>query len=246
MGLILLNGTAYSGYDEPPCVYSEEEREIGVWIDGKPLYQKTIHIVESTEKSDVVYTTEITSLNPDYIKLVNAEVKLGSNGNNRWYTAPFNVNYTYYMGVSVCNSEMEIISNTWKYSEAYITIQYTKTTDTPGSGKWASNGALAKHYSLQEQVIGTWIDGKPLYERVIYLNNLQINTNWTSTSYCEPIDKVVKADLIDSYNQHFTCEVGLDESQTPGYYDVLLSTRYPSGSGRTFNYLILQYTKTTD
>lgn len=244
MGLILLNGTAYSGYDEPPCVYSEEEREIGVWIDGKPLYQKTVdcgYLPNTTEK-----TVSHSIQNIDKIIKVDS-IQIWSN--NLYASANYNdINNSSYetmVLVDLTNVRLATKANSSeKY--CYVTIQYTKTTDTPGSGKWASNGALAKHYSLQEQVIGTWIDGKPLYERVIYLNDLQINQNWTSTSYCEPIDKVVKADLIDSYNQHFTCEVGINESQTAGYYDILLSTRYPSGSNRTFNYLIIQYTKNTD
>ena len=41
--LVLLNGNKISGginYITPEC-YSTEEREVGCWTDGKPLYQKT-------------------------------------------------------------------------------------------------------------------------------------------------------------------------------------------------------------
>ena len=37
-----------------------------------------------------------------------------------------------------------------------------KYTDAHGG-----DGALAHHYSKEEHVIGTWIDGKPLYEKTI-------------------------------------------------------------------------------
>ena len=50
----------------------------------------------------------------------------------------------------------------------YLTMQYTKTTDTAGSGKWTPQGVPAIHYSTDEQVIGTWIDGSTLYEKTIF------------------------------------------------------------------------------
>ena len=63
-----------------------------------------------------------------------------------------------------------------------ITIQYTKTTDTAGSGTWTPQGVPAVHYSTAEHVIGTWVDGKTLYEKTWYFqdNMVSIGTNWTS------------------------------------------------------------------
>ena len=43
-------------------------------------------------------------------------------------------------------------------------------------------GDLGKEvYSTNETVIGTWIDGKPIYRKVIELNNITVNTSWTDT-----------------------------------------------------------------
>ena len=42
--LVLLDGNKISGginYITPEC-YSTEEREVGCWVDGKPLYQKSV------------------------------------------------------------------------------------------------------------------------------------------------------------------------------------------------------------
>lgn len=50
------------------------------------------------------------------------------------------------------------------------------------SGKWenASGGASGHTYSTTEQVVGTWIDGKPIYEVTIDCGTL---ANTTSTQY---------------------------------------------------------------
>ena len=52
--------------------------------------------------------------------------------------------------------------------EVWVTRKYTKTTDTPGSGTWTPSGAPAVHYSTEEQVVGTWVDGKTVYQDTIY------------------------------------------------------------------------------
>ena len=31
-----------------PVIYSEDEREIGVWVDGKPLYEKTFYLASGS------------------------------------------------------------------------------------------------------------------------------------------------------------------------------------------------------
>ena len=128
----------------------------------------------------------------------------------------------------------------WKYVQRNTETGQYWTTDQGGGG------GSSHTYSTTEQVVGTWIDGKPVYEKTYALNGFQINQQWTTSNITEPIDKVIKADLIDEYNQHFTCEVGLSATSPSGYYSVELATRYPSSSNRRFNYLIMEYTKTTD
>ena len=54
-----------------------------------------------------------------------------------------------------------------KTGASHITIQYTKTTDQPGSGTWTPQGVPAVHYSTDEQVVGTWTDGSTIYEKTI-------------------------------------------------------------------------------
>ena len=158
---------AMKGDTFSPIIYSLAEREIGVWTDGKPLYQKTI-VGQLTSSGETYVTLNIT--NADFYKLYDLAI-----------CAP--QNRTFYNGY--CLSDIfcgGFINNTssglrasiyigssslMRPATAYITVIYTKTTDNPGTGKWTPSGVPAHHYSTNEQVIGTWIDGKPLYQKVI-------------------------------------------------------------------------------
>lgn len=61
------------------------------------------------------------------------------------------------------------------------------------SGKWenASGGGGSTHtYSTTEQVVGTWIDGKPLYEIVVQYTTTPTSNGWTQIPL--PIDCLVQ------------------------------------------------------
>ena len=123
--------TAGSGIWTPsgvPAVhYSEDEQVVGTWVDGKTLYQKTLHYTESSEIPNKSYS--LTALDVEYIKLVNAEVKLGANGSNDWYSSPVWYDGSYNMNVTVTPAQMNVYSRGWKFTEVYATVQYTKITD---------------------------------------------------------------------------------------------------------------------
>jgi hypothetical protein len=150
-----------------PVIYSETEREIGVWTDGKPLYQKTwvldspLSCATNTWVDTPIPNTGMQRIvkgfaNDDYDNG-------GVNQSNAFMYLSFAVNAPTY--VRVLNARNATITIT------HITLQYTKTTDTAGSGIYTPSGALAVHYSTNEQVIGTWIDNKPLYQKTIEVTN---------------------------------------------------------------------------
>lgn len=98
-------------------------------------------------------------------------------------------------------------------------------------------------YSTNEQVVGTWIDDKPIYERVYELpSTLSLASNtWTNTSVSNANMKaILKATGITTYGTLFDF---FGAARDSGSYVRLLSTR---PSGVDINVLILQYTKTTD
>ena len=114
--------------------YSTTEQIIGTWIDGKPIYKKTIlqntftageseinHNISDVERivniSGIAYRTDgsaepiPTLCPPDYIKL--------------WQLSVYDVNHTRYR-IYVGSS---LISDYAKLGELYLTLEYTKTTD---------------------------------------------------------------------------------------------------------------------
>lgn len=133
-----------------PVIYSLEEREIGVWTDGKPLYEKTI--VFSSEIT--LDTSNWTSLGVSLSDVDTPVSAIGrsARGGNSAITVDFFDSPITAKGLDKVKS---------------ITMQYTKTTDVAGSGTWTPQGVPAVHYSTDEQVVGTWIDGSTLYEKTL-------------------------------------------------------------------------------
>ena len=251
MGLILLNGTAYSGYDEPPCIYSEEEREVGVWIDGKPLYQKTIYIGKLL-KDTSWHTVAHGISNIDKVVDITG-IAIDENTQDFVPLTAFRPNSNQGVFVSSGVTNIEYVNN-WLDADTrdtYVTLQYTKTTDVAGSGKWTTNGGLTHHYSTSEQVVGTWIDGKPLYEKQFHITSITANDNW------QLIGNVAIKLLID-----YEC-IGITSSGRSGNPTSFRSDRntpqiqgdntngnlyYALISGTTISelYITARYTKTTD
>lgn len=171
----LINITDVTGGNDDrfqPIIYSEEEREIGVWTDGRPLYQKTFLL------STAIYLKQYEWINtgctiPNADQIISSQFGAGASE----ISAIADVRPTESYAVYAMN-----MRNT-SVSLSKFTIQYTKTTDTPGSGQWTPQGVPAHHYSTDEQVVGTWIDGSTIYEKTFELDNqLEVSyTGWTST-----------------------------------------------------------------
>ena len=180
-----LDNASVEGY--PPLIYSDEEREVGVWRDGKPLYQKTL-VNNSTNASGSNTLIDVSALDIDTCVSINGICDrivpntgtliydMNSWETNQLYTclshSKFSGNIQYQ--IRFYNNE----GTSWQV----ITIQYTKTTDTAGSGIWNGQGGLAHHYSTTEQVIGTWIDTKPVYECTFYLASASLSSKEFSIS----------------------------------------------------------------
>ena len=143
-----------------PVIYSTEEREIGVWTDGKPLYQKTCQIVSNTSVgawTTITLTSPI--LNPEYI--VKAEFNDGTPSGYGQKTYLFRADGGN-VQVKTTDGSTTTFNAGWRF-----TLWYTKTTDVAGSGSWTPQGVPAHHYSTDEHIVGTWIDGSTLYEKTV-------------------------------------------------------------------------------
>lgn len=173
--------------------YSTEEHVVGTWTDGKPLYQKTIKMENITLTPTSEYNIDISNLNIDviasspsgYIKYSNSmplksmrSIPLGLLGN-----------YSISIDADRSNLMLKRKGGDINISVIEITIQYTKTTDSPITPQTTLENAInnttfssletqnkdlvgainevnkSNTYSTEEQVVGTWIDGKPVYQK---------------------------------------------------------------------------------
>ena len=107
-------------------VYSTEETKIGTWIDGKPLYRKTI-----ISNFELPFVTQVTSYNIDHNisnidKVVHVEMTDGLKHIPNLSKAGGTTTIDY---VSSTTIEIRYINDSWSSRDWYITLEYTKTTD---------------------------------------------------------------------------------------------------------------------
>ena len=232
----------------PPLIYSDEEREVGIWRDGKPLYQRTFHVT-ATGNSDTNLDTNI-----DHFFLVGntyygdtdklSEQYIGSGVTAYCYVQVLQINGVWTLRLH------NMHNNTLTF---WVTVRYTKTTDTPGSGTWTTQGGYAHHYSTTEQVIGTWIDGKPLYEKTYHFVE---TSEQTSKSY-SIADLNAEIVLLEKSRIKFGANGGYGWQVVPSWYENnqynMCISAAPANiviivNGWKFleSIITIRYTKTTD
>jgi hypothetical protein len=165
--------------------YSLEEQVVGIWTDGKPLYQCTEHIILSNPIEPSTETSVTLSSFSNAEKVFNISVLGGYKGSDsvvsKWvafmeqsyiHTASDRVitnwNKTLMRvqtGSNYANFPSAGVDN--RFREFYVTIQYTKTTDTAGSGGYQAYGFSPIIYSDVEREVGVWRDNKPLYAKTV-------------------------------------------------------------------------------
>lgn len=109
--------------------YSSEEQKVGTWIDGKPLYQKTIETVSPSQgATSSIY--DISDISYDTIFIKDGFLK---NSDGR---TPLTLGEEIKIWINderstIPNVIRMSVSNNASYGSkpVYITIQYTKTTD---------------------------------------------------------------------------------------------------------------------
>ena len=155
----------YQAYGFSPVIYSTEEREIGVWVDNKPLYCKAYNLGSS---GVVVPTNEWTTL----VSNIGTEKQIKGGG----CVALGGLTCYDYISLTQSSGNLNCLQlRNATISVGIVYIYYTKSTDTAGSGSYNTLGVPNVHYTTAEQVIGTWVDGKPLYQRTFDLRNVTFN-----------------------------------------------------------------------
>lgn len=221
-------------------LYSTDEKMIGKWTDGKPLYQKTIEISSVTRKSwnstahGISNIDKVVKYEGFLLKSNGAIQSLGTDDAEKIMGFASRTNVELWLDLDLSSAQ-----------GAIVTIQYTKTTDT--STVPISDG---NDYSTDEQIVGTWINGKPLYQKTIVKNNFEVRQNASFAHGISNVDHIFikEGHLTDNGD---SCIVPLVWSDSYDGVYVNATNVVFKGTGvwgaettRTI-YLTVQYTKTT-
>lgn len=113
------------GGDSQPFIYSETEREVGTWIDGRPLYQ----ITKKFENVSISANSDVTLESAWGMELVYAFGFLIESENR--YAIP---ETSIRIEVEGNSGNLICVSKTSSWScDLYITLQYTKPTVDSGT-----------------------------------------------------------------------------------------------------------------
>ena len=223
-----------------PVIYSKYERKIGVWIDDKPLYQKTM-TYQFTNTNDVYY-----DFVPDAnAYIVNAIGLIDAGGFTRpvpifYNNSVSNTHARFDEGAPVNGVRLRRESGAWGATPtAIVTLQYTKTTDIEGSGLYNSLGVPTVHYPQGESVIGTWVDGKTLYR---YYGDLDksIGTSWVQLPELNTLNiaTCIKV-VIFAIDYAPAFDLQYDSASTP---NEIIRARNATFAAK---HILLEYTKTS-
>ena len=223
-----------------PIIYSDNERVIGIWRDNKPLYQRTYDLGSEVSVSNS--TWQSTGIDVSNVEMIPKCGALAADG-------------TYQSDLLAWNNGGDLYIQTPRNSTGYaryLILQYTKTTDSAGSGNWNTDGVPTVHYSTSEQVIGTWYNGKPIY-RKIFTPTVNVGSNTISHGIAD-FEECVSIRGMCKYNN--TSEhLPLPYVSTNTAYLIALGNVSPTsylvevGSGFSSIQdckIIIEYTKTTD
>ena len=116
-----------------PVLYSEEEKVIGSWIDGRPLYQKTYRL-ETIPKASSSSTTMIdTNITLDKYVIVYSNGTLLNSNKTSMLSFPFS-NGDGYISIDCSNKGLGVLhSNGSAWHNLILTVQYIKLEDAENS-----------------------------------------------------------------------------------------------------------------
>lgn len=231
---------AYVTQEGDADYYSTDEKVIGRWTDGKPLYQK---VYSGTTASSGVTSFSIANLSIDKVTDVSGYIEYATN--NFLFLSTFtNANDK---GIGYASRINAFIDTSYTSKPYVMVLQYTKTTDS------ASTTIEQKptHYSTDEQVVGTWIDNKPIYQKT-FTGTTSATTNSDSIAgTIANFDTLVNSNgtlfLSGAWgvNQHSLPYDNVAEYYVDDSNQVIIHKQNEIANSKQYM-VTLQYTKTTD
>ena len=240
--------------------YNTSEHIVGVWTDGKPVYEKVVNFGAMPNNTTKSVNHGISNLDTVVdIKVVSARTDTKV---RRFMTGNIGGSVDVYMNDTqigaVTNADRRQLNNT------FFILYYTKTTDSAvaaghsadGKGVFCIKATVAGDpnghvYSTEEHVVGRWINGKPLYEKTITGTTPsasgEVSTGLSGISEVFLKDAFIKNNAGYTTNISYFSDTSYNASacvKTDGttIYFVLGAAEFKS---RPF-YVTIRYTKTTD
>lgn len=222
-------------------IYSFEERQVGVWADGKPLYQRVFDLGSDVSITNNTFTN--TTIDASTMEtLVNAK-------------AIYSTGVTIYQVMANINNgiiRLQADRNDNVITVRYVILQYTKTTDVAGSGEYVPSGDKAVHYSTDEEVIGTFM-GETLYRKTVNFGALPNNTTKNVAHGISNLKyiKSYEGTAYNSTNKYFLSLPYLHASVANNYIEIYFNDTNISIVTKTDRtpydvcYVTLEYTKTS-
>lgn len=103
--------------------YSTSEHVVGVWVDGRPVYEKTFTVITDSNNYYIPNTTDIDHL---------INISGYTNKENNEYYIPYSDDSDSISISYIKNTGIRIFTSNYFVGAQYvINVQYTKSTDTP-------------------------------------------------------------------------------------------------------------------
>lgn len=233
-------------------LYSTEEKMIGQWINGKPLYQRAFsltipttenetYIAVESDIEDCIETFGYASFSDGtWMCLSNSDI---TDKRSFYAQTQKDASKSMYGKLRFFFQGTKLLGH-----PAVIVAKYTKISDT------AISIGDSTDYSTEEKIVGTWINGKPLYQKTIIGSFTPPSVNRVYNELVNlmqfNVDKVIEArGFIKESNGYFKF---LNVTDTEGaYYTLSVSDdnklkMLTCGNSTLIEYTItIQYTKTT-
>ena len=214
-------------------LYSTDEKMIGQWIDGKPLYQKVVEFTITNSNAWTSYNHGIS----DIEKCVSMDCFAVYE--NNVYTVGLKHNDSFMNG-SFGKTSVSVSSKNYSNYTARCILRYTKLTDT------AISIGSDTDYSTEEKIVGTWIDGSPVYQRTLDLgDNYAITTADKTIGTYSYIKQLINAVYIVTASASNLYASTVTSAYMEGNTLHTLATQQWGGATNRYIYLNIQYTKTT-
>ena len=158
-------------------LYSTDEKIVGCWIDGKPIYQKAFTFTTpSTTQGNVCDL----SANADIKALISYGGCIDYGASGEMLPFPCYLDGSYNTSLKLTGNRYIVCSqHGYPSKSAFAWVQYIKTNDA------SISVGTGTEYSLDEQVVGKWIDGRLIYQRTFDFGSRKEipSTTWYDTGF---------------------------------------------------------------